>query len=382
MEMSMEPKIWANSGDSHFLEPVDIFNDRLPRDLAERMPRSVKSEDGTKETVYIDGDSFERPLPRPIKDGEFKGQTIETLSARPPGAMNTYERLKDLDQEGIWGEITFPSLGMWANMIKDPVLVREGSKAVNDWAMEEIQNVAPDRLIATAMLPLLDPQDAAAEVYRAKECGFYAVYLPTVPPQGMPTYNDPVWEPMWAAIAETGLILTIHIGTDAGVTVVYRGPGGAVMNYVETTYGGQRATTQLIAGGVLDRYENLKVLIAEGGAAWAPFIGDRMNEGYRQHGMFVRPKLSLLPKEYIYRQVYVSFQHDETAVDAVTSMGYQNVMWGSDYPHLEGTYGHTQKTLHELFDAVDPTVRHRVTIGSFLDLFPHIGEPPGNIGLS
>jgi len=53
-------------------------------------------------------------------------------------------------------------------------------------------------------------------------------------------------------------------------------------------------------------------------------------------------------------------------------------MWGSDYPHLEGTYGHTQKTLQELFHGVEPAVRKRVTIGSFLDLFPHIGEPPGN----
>ena len=34
-------------------------------------------------------------------------------------------------------------------------------------------------------------------------------------------------------------------------------------------------------------------------------------------------------------------------------MGWQNVCWGSDYPHLEGTFGHTQKTLHELFDDVD-----------------------------
>jgi hypothetical protein len=105
-------------------------------------------------------------------------------------------------------------------------------------------------------------------------------------------------------------------------------------------------------------------------------MGDRMNEGYRQHGMFVRPSLSLPPKEYIYRQVYVSFQHDVTAVATVTGMGYQNVMWGSDYPHLEGTYGHTQKTLHELFDGVDDKVRHRITVGAFLDLFPHIGEPP------
>ena len=143
------------------------------------------------------------------------------------------------DQEGIWGEVVYPSLGMWANIIKDRVLVAEGSKALNDWAMEEIQLVAPNRLIATAMLPLLDVQDAVAETYRAKDKGFYAVYMPTVPPPGKPLYNADYWEPLWAAIEETGLVLTIHIGTD-GETTVFRGPGGAVMNYVETTYGGQR----------------------------------------------------------------------------------------------------------------------------------------------
>ena len=373
----MAKKIWANSGDSHFLEPPDLFQQILPRALADRMPRAVRDPDGTKETVYVDGEVFVRPLPKPIKDGEYKGETINTLAVRPPGSGNTRLRLLDLDQEGIWGEVVYPSLGMWANIIKDRVLVAEGSKALNDWAMEEIQLVAPDRLIATAMLPLLDVQDAVAETYRAKEKGFYAVYMPTVPPPGKPLYNADYWEPLWAAIEATGLVLTIHIGTD-GETTVFRGPGGAVMNYVETTYGGQRATTQLISGGALDRHPGLKVLIAEGGAAWAPFLGDRMNEGYRQHGMFVRPMLSLPPKEYIYRQVYVSFQHDVTAVPALTGMGYQNVMWGSDYPHLEGTYGHTQKTLHELFDGVDEKIRHRITVGAFLDLFPHIGEPRGD----
>jgi len=61
------------------------------------------------------------------------------------------------------------------------------------------------------------------------------------------------------------------------------------------------------------------------------FIGDRMNEGYRQHSMWVRPMLSRLPKETLYRQVYTSFQHDEAAPAANWAMGYQNVMWGSDY---------------------------------------------------
>jgi predicted TIM-barrel fold metal-dependent hydrolase len=371
----MAKKIWVNSGDSHFLEPADLFQRILPKDLADRMPRAVRDPDGSKETVYIDGEVIVRPLPKPIKDGEFKGETIATLANRPPGAGDVRLRLQDLDSEGVWGEVVFPSLGMWANLIRDPVLVAEGSRALNDWAMDEIQRAAPDRLVATAMLPLLDVQVAVGETYRAKDKGFYAVYLPTMPPPGRPLYNDGYWEPLWTAIEEAGLVLAIHIGTD-GENVVYRGPGGAVMNYVETTYGGQRAVTQLIASGALDRHPELRVLVSEGGATWGPFIADRMNEGYRQHGAAVTPTLSKLPSEYLYDQVYASFQHDASAVAANWAMGWKNVMWGSDYPHFEGTFGHTQKTLHELFDDADPEVSHRIRIGAFAELFPHVPPLP------
>ena len=90
----------------------------------------------------------------------------------------------------------------------------------------------------------------------------------------------------------------------------------------------------------------------------------------------MRPQLAKLPKEYLYSNVYASFQHDETAPAAMWAMGYRNVMWGSDYPHLEGTFGHTQKTLHELFDGLSPEVRERITRGSFEELFPHVSPPP------
>ena len=53
--------------------------------------------------------------------------------------------------------------------------------------------------------------------------------------------------------------------------------------------------------------------------------------------------------------MYASFQHDETAVAAYEHMGYKNVMFGSDYPHMEGTFGHTQDTLKGLFDGVSAT---------------------------
>jgi hypothetical protein len=74
--------------------------------------------------------------------------------------------------------------------------------------------------------------------------------------------------------------------------------------------------------------------------------------------------------------VYASFQHDETAVPAVTSMGFRNVLFGTDYPHIEGTYPHTQKVLHELLDDADPDTSHRIRLGAFLELFPSVGLPP------
>jgi predicted TIM-barrel fold metal-dependent hydrolase len=92
----------------------------------------------------------------------------------------------------------------------------------------------------------------------------------------------------------------------------------------------------------------------------------------------VRPKLTKLPSRYVYEQVYASFQHDRTAVLANTAMGWQNVMWGSDYPHFEGTFGHTQKTLHELFDDVDPAASRRVRVGAFEELFPHVPAAPAD----
>ena len=66
-----------------------------------------------------------------------------------------------------------------------------------------------------------------------------------------------------------------------------------------------------VASGALDRHGELRVLVSEGGASWVPFLGDRMNESYRQHSMMVEPKLSRSPKEILYSQVYASFQHDE-----------------------------------------------------------------------
>jgi predicted TIM-barrel fold metal-dependent hydrolase len=369
-------KIWANSGDSHFLEPDDLWRTSLPPRLAELVPRSEKDPDGEWETVHIDGMSFRRKLPTSA------AQEFIDASSRAPGAGNVDLRMKDLDQEGIWSELVFPSLGMWSSSFRTPEVLREALRVSNDWAFETIDKAQP-RLVSTAQVSTLDIDDAVHELERVAEMGFRAVFLPVKPHPLQKDYNDKVWEPFWTVAEQAGIVLSFHIGTDpidlssgASAGVVFRGPGGAVLNYTETTFGGQRAVTKMVASGALDRHPDLKVLVSEGGATWVPFIADRIEEGYRQHHMAVRPKLDRSPREIIYSQVYASFQHDKSAVAAATYMGYDNVMWGSDYPHMEGTYGHTQKTLHELFDGIDPKVKHRITVGAFTELFPGVPALP------
>jgi predicted TIM-barrel fold metal-dependent hydrolase len=369
-------KIWANSGDSHFLEPEDLWRESLPPRLAELVPRAEKDADGEWETVHIDGMSFRRKLPTSAQ------QEFIDASSRAPGSGDVDLRMKDLDQEGIWGELVFPSLGMWSSSFRTPEVLREALRVSNDWAYETIDKAQP-RLVSTAQVSTLDIDDAVHELERVAEMGFKAVFLPVKPHPLQKDYNHKNWEPFWEVAEKANIVLAFHIGTDpidlssgASAGIVFRGPGGAVLNYTETTFGGQRAVTKMVASGALDRHPNLKVLVSEGGATWVPFIADRIEEGYRQHHMAVRPKLERSPREIIYSQVYASFQHDQSAVAAATAMGYRNVMWGSDYPHMEGTYGHTQKTLHDLFDEVDPAVKHRITVGAFTELFPDVPALP------
>ena len=151
----MVDKIWANSGDSHFLEPTQVLYDRLrdtlPADLVERLPRSEKTD--TQETVYVDGEVIERKLPRPIAEGEHAGMRLQEVHDRPPGASNPRARLVDMDNEGVWGQVLFPSLGIWNNLIKHPELSQRIAQTTNDWAREDIEGVSP-RFVCAAMLPL------------------------------------------------------------------------------------------------------------------------------------------------------------------------------------------------------------------------------------
>lgn len=358
-------KIWANSADSHLLEPDDIWYQVLPKRLADKTPRTVT--EGNEQITYIGDQVMTRTIPSPRR------QKWNELF-RPPGAFKTETRLKDLDGQGVYAEICFPSAGFFSSNVKDAELAREMARGWNDWAKSEVIDASNGRLFPTAIVSVYDTGDAVAELQRAAGMGFKVFYLPTTPPPDR-QFNDEAWEPLWAAADEAGMVPGFHIGTGVD-PVQFRGPGGAVINYVETALPGMRALTMLVASGALDLHPDLKVFVAEGGGSWVPALADRMTEAYRQHSLFVRPALSKLPKETVYRQVYTSFQHDESAIPIVTYLGYENMLWGSDYPHVEGTFPETQKVLHELFDDVAEPVRRLITVEGFNRLLDVAIEPP------
>jgi hypothetical protein len=91
----MTGKIWANSGDSHVLEPDDLWTARLPTRLSDRAPRTVKDE--RHETIYVGGQTV------------FRSLNAFTEAPRAPGGSELTERLHDLDHEGIINQVILRS---------------------------------------------------------------------------------------------------------------------------------------------------------------------------------------------------------------------------------------------------------------------------------
>jgi predicted TIM-barrel fold metal-dependent hydrolase len=350
----------VNSADSHVLEPSDLWRERMPSHLHDRMLRI--EDDRGRELIYLDNKLVRRTPPG-----------MDDL-IRPPGAHDPAARMLDLEGQGVWSELMFPSQGLWVYLADDPELAFAHARVYNDWLNESFMKFSP-RFIGAAIIPTVDIDLAVAELRRVHELGYQGVNLTCDPPPDM-RYNDPRYEPLWQAVEELQMRVCFHVGTGSD-PVVERGPGGAVINYVETYVPAQRTLMYLVAGGVLDRHRDLHVIFVECGVSWLAGLMERMDEGYRQFAKWVRPPLSGLPSEIVRRQVSVTFQLDKTFLATLPVTGSEPILWGSDYPHVEGTYPHTQEALAEIFDGADEETRLAVSVRNFERLFS-VPAPEGN----
>ena len=195
--------LWTCSGDSHFIEPPDLFRERLPKDLADRLPRSERISDD-EEIVHIDGRTIRRRLPKASSPEmtEAWRKFREGMAQGGRGASSSEARLEALDDQGVWGEVVFPSLGLWYGEIEDAHLVSEAARVMNDFVKEELIDRSP-RFVPTATLPLQSKELSIAEARRVADLGFKAVFLPTTLDESCPRWNEDHWNDLWSTLEAT-----------------------------------------------------------------------------------------------------------------------------------------------------------------------------------
>jgi predicted TIM-barrel fold metal-dependent hydrolase len=332
------------------MEPVDLWTSGLPPHLRARGPRI---EARNEVPCLMVEDSVVRRFSIPAGAGKEGAKTFALGASDPAG------RLRDLDTDGVWGEVIYPNLAFFCCFhIRDPKLQVATARLYNDWIADRFI-AASERLAPVAVLPVADIEAAVAELWRAQACGFRGALVPAHVDHR--PYNDPAYDPLWRAAEELGVPLTFHAGTGRSQTPAH-GPGGAVINYVVTVGGPMETVAYLCGSGVLARFPGLRVVMVECGSGWLAWVLHAMDDAYREHHMFVQPKLDLLPSEYFRRQGAVTFQRDPVGLANIPFTGDRSLMWGSDYPHPEGTWPHSQEALaRQLGDLPEDTIDRIVT---------------------
>ena len=157
------------------------------------------------------------------------------------------------------------------------------------------------------------------------------------------------------------LPITFHVSTGRDPRTS-RGNGGAVINYaVHSLAPTMEPIATLCASGVIERYPRLRFGTVEAGIGWVAWALCAMDEAYRKHHMFVRPKLELLPSEYFKRNGFATFGEDPPGLGTAREQGLvDNFLWANDYPHHEGTWPHSAAAIERTMAKLDDEERAKI----------------------
>jgi predicted TIM-barrel fold metal-dependent hydrolase len=358
MDTSTIPLI---SADSHVNEPRFLWYDNLPASMRERAPKGLRpTDDGGWERFDHEGDSETARLRARAEEASRLAQ------------LDADARLEKLDEDGISGEIIFGAIGMYVWTNTDAELEAACCEIYNDWIHETIETHSP-RFRCAGVVPTADVGNALTELERIKSRGLAAAMMPMVAPAD---YNHPQWEPLWEAIEASGLPVVMHQGTGHDM-IFYRGRGASVANLLATQSLAPRTAGLLATSGVLEDHPDLHFVFVETNAGWISwamdtldFYTDAFSNYIDDKGRnWVRPKLEARPSHYIARQVHGTFQYDPTGVANIDRTGVDALMWGSDYPHEEGTYPHSREWVQKLLGGLEPDQAARIAGGTAASMF-------------
>ena len=199
------------------------------------------------------------------------------------------------------------------------------------------------------------------ETRDAKAMGLWGGVLLPTSTGDHPFYHHPRYEPLWAVCEEIGMPIHSHSGWSPDYGDV---PAATAMYITEVDMWAHRPFAALVWSGAFERHPDLKFILTETGCSWIletlRVLEFKADLPFFQH--FVRG-LSLRPKEYFERQCYLgaSFLPPHEAVDR-HRIGIDKLMWGTDFPHLEGTWPNTREALRKTFGTL-PEDETRAMLG-------------------
>jgi len=339
--------------DGHVLEPVDTWQRYIDPQFRERALRVGVDADGF-ENLFIDNKptymlkgrlgalggieasgeekyDFQIPGRRTYRDGA------------PAGGYDPAARLKVLDAEGIDKVLLYPTIGIaWEGGVKDPALALAYSRAYNRWIVDFCR-ADPHRLYPIAHITLLNPEGAVEEMERARRDGCVGIYLsPDLSARGGRSLDHRAFDRFWATAQDLAMPVAFHVVAREDLTFAKWANRGTssdgLFMFAFLAVEVMAAFTQMMATGLFERYPELRCAVLEAGSNWITAWLDRLDHKL-QRGGFKTP-MRMLPSEYFRRQCVISADPDETlTAPMVEHLGADYVIWASDYPHLDASFG-------------------------------------------
>jgi predicted TIM-barrel fold metal-dependent hydrolase len=335
----------------------DVWQARLPRAQAERGPR-VETRDGKSVWVCEDrviGRSGSVGASAAIKKLSAIGRAgIEDDGFR---AGTPELRLQDLDRDGLAASVIYGPLALGLP-IDDPALQEACYAAWNDWAVEEFNAVAPDRLCVLAFLPGHSAEAAAAELERAAGLGHRGAILDVFDVD----IGDRSWDRLWAAAEHTGLPISFHIKGGSWSGLSYRmgkWQSAAFATIMPLQF--DEALATMVFCGALERHPGCKVVLAESGIGWLPYFLARMDLEWEALRDKIDGSITTPPSELFRRQVMATFEEDALAAQLIPVLGADSCMWASDYPHTDSTFPDSMLVIEESLSTLPDEDRRKIT---------------------
>jgi predicted TIM-barrel fold metal-dependent hydrolase len=294
-----------------------------------------------------------------------EAKAFKERSKSCPGLQDPAARLRDMDADGVAVDVIFagglndetlPFLGVGfdaGSAISSADLRTLGSHIWNQWLVDFISG-EPERHVGVMQIPIWDVDTAVKEIEWGAARGLRAVNLPA-PRKDYPSYNEPLYEPLWSVCEALRLPCLTHVagGTDV---LGLRGPGGDCLLRTEIGFFGRRGLWQLIFGGVFERHPGLKLVFTEQRVAWVPDLLQELNSIYlddRYEDTYFARAMPRLPSDYWFANCYLSGSFlAPYEVEMRHEVGMRNLLWGSDYPHPEGTWPRTTLALRNTFAGI------------------------------